>query len=147
VEKEIDMKVIMLKGASHKGKTMTLRMVFEKLKSLDAELDPNFKNVPIPPKGDFGYKLNYNGKNIYINTGGDTAQHIFWVMGHAEGLGCNVCIVANSNKNSPIIFAEERHGLSNRIIVKKTIAKSKADENDANEKDRDEIIFTHLAEV
>jgi len=131
----------MLEGPHNTGKTSTIKMVVEQLTTvLGAHIIVAI--APVVSGGiDIHGVVEYEGKKIYINSEGDIVTDVAWMMGYAEGMDCDVCILANSNKTMIRKFADKRY--TEYHIVRKTVVPKPAPEAAmaaANAKDRDTII-------
>lgn len=94
------MKVIMLMGTPESGKTTTLNMVYDELAKSGATVISNKSQLGKDPQ-DFKCILQYQGKRVGIFTMGDYYEEIIYALGYFEGMGCDVLIIANSNKSKP----------------------------------------------
>lgn len=127
------MKVILLSGAPSSGKTTTLNKVYDELIGLGA--------IPLRPKkqlggnpNDFECVLTYMAKQIAIFTMGDFAIEVIHAMSFYEGMGCDVLIVANSNKTTPI---KRLNRYPSNAHIRKTMPLN----DKSNEADKNSIIL------
>lgn len=129
------MKVILLSGAPSSGKTTTLNKVYDELIELGA--------VPLRPKkqlggnpNDFECVLTYMAKQIAIFTMGDFAIEVIHAMSFYEGMGCDVLIVANSDKTMPV---KRLSRYPSNVHIWKTMPLN----NESNESDKN-FIISHI---
>ena len=99
------MKIIVVKGNPNSGKTTSIRLVYDILLYLGAEIDiaRKYGKTHI----DFDTELLYNGKRIAICSAGDVLKNIHKTINRHEG--CDILVTASRNfKQSSLdsIFAQ-----------------------------------------
>ena len=87
------MKIIVIKGNQNSGKTTSIRLVYDILLYLGAEIDiaRKYGKTHI----DFDTELIYNGKRIAISSAGDVLKNIHKTVSDRDG--CDILITASRN--------------------------------------------------
>ncbi len=87
------MKIIVVKGSPNSGKTTSIRLVYDLLLYLGAEIDVARKSDKIHI--DFDAELLYNGNRIAISSAGDVLKNMHGTI--TKHKDCDILIMASRN--------------------------------------------------
>ena len=122
------MKVIVLKGRGHIGKTVTMKKVIEKLAIATGEKEAHYLNSPYKvnsrypnnenKKYDCLRSFGYQGKQVIVATGGDNVNSVKEVVNICEGKHADVLLIPCRTKGDTLAVINE---LPDKIILDKLV--------------------------
>jgi hypothetical protein len=122
------MKVIILEGPGHRGKTTTLQILYAVLVTNNAKVE-SFKSEE--NNKDFEALLAYKDKKVAIVSQGDLQYHCYDAIEKYAKKNADVLIMAHTNRRSPLEVPDPHTSK----VFQKTIADGKLSKVQANAND------------
>jgi hypothetical protein len=129
------MKIIVLEGPNHRGKTTTLGMVFAAIITNGAVVQ-KFAILPSIQDKDFKTTLAYQGNKVAIYSQGDTQRNCYEIIDRYSS-SVDILILAHSSLHRPLSIDTT---IYTKYVVNKTIACSSVSVLEANARDCRSIV-------
>lgn len=135
------MQIIVLKGNSNTGKTITLNLVYDIFLQRGATLISDKQTIGNPKQNDFEVIVEWKSKKIGFFTMGDYSTYLANAIYRYEELDCDILICAIST-NTPKVKANKALNAPrfNTIFIDKEVVEDEKLQMNSNRSDADKII-------